>query len=153
VSMPVKKSRREECIIASLFPELCREYSSRVSERQLLDVSCAHKLDSNGMKNTETQRHTGAQKRALINLGPRFCGRCVFVSLCFFRTCFDGSHKGTSMPKPVSLCLIVLSCIFFAACSSQMYGQAGTSSVTIFEGARLITGDGTAPIENSAFIV
>jgi imidazolonepropionase-like amidohydrolase len=63
------------------------------------------------------------------------------------------SQKGISMPKLVSLCLIVLSCIFFAACSPQMHGQVGTSSVTIFEGARLITGDGTAPIENSAFIV
>ena len=30
---------------------------------------------------------------------------------------------------------------------------AATTSVTVFEGARLITGDGGAPIENSAFIV
>ena len=30
---------------------------------------------------------------------------------------------------------------------------AGTTGVTVFEGARLITGDGSAPIENSAFIV
>jgi imidazolonepropionase-like amidohydrolase len=32
-------------------------------------------------------------------------------------------------------------------------GQAGASRVTVFEGARLITGDGSAPIENSTFIV
>jgi imidazolonepropionase-like amidohydrolase len=41
-----------------------------------------------------------------------------------------------------------------AACSSQVENQAGrTTGVTVFEGARLITGDGSAPIENSAFIV
>ena len=32
-------------------------------------------------------------------------------------------------------------------------GQNADSSVTVFEGARLIRGDGSAPIENSAFIV
>jgi imidazolonepropionase-like amidohydrolase len=32
-------------------------------------------------------------------------------------------------------------------------GQNPASAVTVFEGARLITGDGSAPIENSAFIV
>jgi imidazolonepropionase-like amidohydrolase len=32
-------------------------------------------------------------------------------------------------------------------------GQTTTASVTLFEGARLIVGDGTPPIENSAFIV
>jgi imidazolonepropionase-like amidohydrolase len=45
----------------------------------------------------------------------------------------------------------LFSCLLFlAACSSHAQPQA---SVTIFEGARLITGDGAAPIENSAFIV
>src|SRR5262245_10592378 len=46
-----------------------------------------------------------------------------------------------------SLWLVVL----LSACSSKMHVQ--TASVTIFEGARLITGDGSAPIENSSFIV
>jgi len=32
-------------------------------------------------------------------------------------------------------------------------GQTRKTSVTVFEGARLITGDGSAPIENSAFLV
>src|SRR5439155_106681 len=32
-------------------------------------------------------------------------------------------------------------------------GQTTASGVTLFEGARLIVGDGTPPIENSAFIV
>jgi len=31
--------------------------------------------------------------------------------------------------------------------------QGQTAKVIVFEGARLITGDGSAPIENSAFIV
>jgi len=35
----------------------------------------------------------------------------------------------------------------------RLGGQAATPNVTMFEGARLITGDGSAPIENSAFIV
>src|SRR5262245_58860327 len=49
---------------------------------------------------------------------------------------------------------LLLLCLFsfLGACSSQTQGQGG-SSVTVFEAARLITGDGSAPIENSAFIV
>jgi imidazolonepropionase-like amidohydrolase len=46
--------------------------------------------------------------------------------------------------------LLVLLSLLLAACSSQISGQA---RVTVFEGARLITGDGGAAIENSAFIV
>src|SRR5579863_1237180 len=39
-------------------------------------------------------------------------------------------------------------------CSSQLAGQAlPAAPVTLFEGARLILGDGQAPIESSAFIV
>ena len=45
--------------------------------------------------------------------------------------------------------------VLIVACSpevdeSQLSGGAG---VTLFEGARLIVGDGSAPIENSAFLV
>jgi len=41
-----------------------------------------------------------------------------------------------------------------AACSSQPQSSVtGTSRVTVFEGARLITGDGGAPIENAVFVV
>jgi imidazolonepropionase-like amidohydrolase len=50
--------------------------------------------------------------------------------------------------------LLVVTCLFaVAACSPQVQEQAGTAGVTVFEGARLITGDGSAPIESSAFIV
>src|SRR5437016_5695792 len=57
--------------------------------------------------------------------------------------------------KSTSPSLLVVACLFLvAACSSQVNGgQSRTTGVTVFEGARLITGDGSAPIENSAFIV
>src|ERR1700692_1323277 len=44
--------------------------------------------------------------------------------------------------------------LLVALCSLPLAGQAlPTSKVTLFEGARLILGDGNAPIESSAFIV
>ena len=48
--------------------------------------------------------------------------------------------------------LCAASAVFFAACSSPKIGNSG-APVTVYEGARLITGDGGAPIEDSAFIV
>ena len=43
---------------------------------------------------------------------------------------------------------------FISACSSQPESQAPQSSdATVFEGVRLIVGDGSAPIEDAAFIV
>src|SRR5205809_6402360 len=58
--------------------------------------------------------------------------------------------RARSMPSY----LLFAACLFLAAgSSSQVNGQApGTTEVTVFAGARLITGDGNA-IENSAFIV
>ncbi|MEP7310923.1 MAG: amidohydrolase family protein [Acidobacteriota bacterium] len=54
----------------------------------------------------------------------------------------------------MALRLVVAVC-FFATMSVawRVSGQAPAAGVSVFEGARLITGDGTAPIENSAFIV
>ena len=49
--------------------------------------------------------------------------------------------------------LIVATCVLLSACSPRADSQAPPTGVTVFEGARLITGDGSAPIENSAFIV
>jgi imidazolonepropionase-like amidohydrolase len=47
--------------------------------------------------------------------------------------------------------------LFAAACLLQLAdrpaAQSQTANATLFEGARLIVGDGAAPIENSAFIV
>src|ERR1700693_2681436 len=51
-------------------------------------------------------------------------------------------------------CLLVAGSLFFTmAWSSRIVAQTRRAGVTVFEGARLITGDGGAPIENSAFIV
>src|SRR5438552_2642298 len=58
--------------------------------------------------------------------------------------------RARSMPSY----LLFAACLFLATgSSSQVNGQApGTTEVTVFEGARLITGDGNT-IENSSFIV
>ena len=49
---------------------------------------------------------------------------------------------------------LICGLLFLAAFSTSGATQAPQATgVTIFEGARLITGDGAAPIENSAFIV
>jgi imidazolonepropionase-like amidohydrolase len=56
--------------------------------------------------------------------------------------------------KWTSSCLLVAASLFFTvAWSSRIDAQTRRTGVTVFEGARLITGDGGAPIENSAFIV
>ncbi len=49
--------------------------------------------------------------------------------------------------------LVVASLFLIVAWSRQADGQTRKAAVTVFEGARLITGDGSAPIENSAFLV
>jgi imidazolonepropionase-like amidohydrolase len=46
---------------------------------------------------------------------------------------------------------IATTLLMIAACLATFYGQQ--SGATIFEGARLIVGDGSAAIENSAFVV
>src|SRR2546421_9716781 len=49
---------------------------------------------------------------------------------------------------------LIIGLLFAAAVSTFAAGQAPqTTGVTVFEGARLIVGDASAPIENSAFIV
>src|SRR5712692_5096252 len=54
--------------------------------------------------------------------------------------------------RPMKLVLFGLLAVGFFAW--QLFGQAPrTSGVTLYEGARLIVGDGKAPIENSAFLV
>ena len=50
--------------------------------------------------------------------------------------------------------LLLIALFSVAACSTPVPDQApGATGVTVFEGARLIVGDGSAPIENAAFIV
>jgi len=57
--------------------------------------------------------------------------------------------------KRIASYLLAGACFLLMACSSsEMKSQTrGAAAITIFEGARLITGDDSAPIENSAFIV
>ena len=57
--------------------------------------------------------------------------------------------------KTVRLALLAAAMAFVAgACASEGEArQATTPGVMLFEGARLIAGDGSAPIENSAFLV
>ena len=52
--------------------------------------------------------------------------------------------------KTLLLCLLLVASALFDARAQQL---RTTGAVVLFEGARLITGDGKAPIENSAFIV
>jgi imidazolonepropionase-like amidohydrolase len=60
----------------------------------------------------------------------------------------------TSRSVLVAACLVLASAWSWrVAGQGRQAGLARSSGVTVFEGARLITGDGSAPIENSAFIV
>jgi imidazolonepropionase-like amidohydrolase len=49
--------------------------------------------------------------------------------------------------------LLVTAHLFLAACSSNAARPPQLAGVTVFEGGRLIRGDGSAPLEDSAFIV
>jgi imidazolonepropionase-like amidohydrolase len=49
--------------------------------------------------------------------------------------------------------LIIASVIAAAGCSSSGASQTTGGTATIFEGARLVIGDGSPPIENAAFVV
>jgi len=56
--------------------------------------------------------------------------------------------------KNVLYPLLAAGLVWAAGGPSAVLGQAaGPSGVTVYEGARLITGDGSAPIESSAFLV
>ena len=57
------------------------------------------------------------------------------------------------MKRSLLLAFITLSCLFLSACSTPTHGQARGANAIVFEGARVITGDGTAPIENSVIVV
>jgi imidazolonepropionase-like amidohydrolase len=64
---------------------------------------------------------------------------------------FMHSH---SPGKPFGACLLAAGLMFVAACSSPQPEQAQAGAgVTAFEGARVIVGDGSAPIENATILV
>jgi len=48
---------------------------------------------------------------------------------------------------------ILAACLLFTAACSRQATTSTEASATIFEGARLITGDGSAPVDNSAFVI
>ena len=56
------------------------------------------------------------------------------------------------MTRPSPRLLIASLCLA-SACSSPLPEQAQSTGLTVFEGARLITGEGSAPIEDSVFVV
>jgi imidazolonepropionase-like amidohydrolase len=49
--------------------------------------------------------------------------------------------------------ITILLLLVVTAWSATAHGQAPATGVTVFEGARVIVGDGRAPIENAAFVV
>jgi imidazolonepropionase-like amidohydrolase len=53
----------------------------------------------------------------------------------------------------ITLALPACACLMATTFSARVAGQAQATRVMVFEGARLITGDGSAPIEDSAFVV
>jgi imidazolonepropionase-like amidohydrolase len=64
-------------------------------------------------------------------------------------------RPATTTPLTLAFAAVVLSAgmLNMAVWSVPLAGQAREAGVTVFEGARLITGDGSAPIENATFIV
>jgi imidazolonepropionase-like amidohydrolase len=62
--------------------------------------------------------------------------------------------RSVCRPRALSCRLLLPGLLLIAACSPQVEGPPGqTTGVTVFEGARLIAGDGSEPIEDAAFIV
>src|SRR5215207_11259553 len=53
----------------------------------------------------------------------------------------------------IALAVVVFSSLMLVVLRPMPVATQNTPAVTIFEGARLITGDGSAALENSAFIV
>src|SRR6185503_283046 len=66
----------------------------------------------------------------------------------------DFYRRRSSMRRVNWIHLLVVGCCFAAVAPAwRVNGQTPPTGVTVFEGARLITGDGSAAIENAAFIV
>ena len=65
-----------------------------------------------------------------------------------------GSAGDSSDGSSRSSCLLFAGLLLVTACSPQVESPAAqTTGVTVFEGARLIVGDGSEPIEDAAFII
>jgi len=57
------------------------------------------------------------------------------------------------MRHNVRILVCLLLCLLILTVASGIHAQRAAARLTLFEGARLILGDGQAPIENSAFVV
>src|SRR5688572_19808715 len=80
---------------------------------------------------------------------PTRAARRLFIA-AHYRACIRSAH---ALPEGEALALLacLLLMMVTAACSSP--APAPQSNPTLFEGARLIIGDESAPIESSAFLV
>src|SRR4030095_2371151 len=79
------------------------------------------------------------------------------AALSVFRHRVASRSEGGMLTRMVTSRLSLFRCVL--ACVPGLFGagleglQRGEAPTTLFEGARLIVGDGSAPIENSAFLV
>src|SRR5436309_2679540 len=88
---------------------------------------------------------------------PRPEGRCLHTMNFAARSEFMDRQVNHMLERKIAGALLalvsMLSAVVFAACASQVQSQAPvTGGPTLYEGARLIVGDGSA-IENAAFVV
>src|SRR5262245_16356899 len=70
--------------------------------------------------------------------------------------CRSATRRPCCSRRPVtrtSTLLLVTAHLALAACSSNASRPPEAAGVTVFEGARLISGDGSAAVEDSAFVV
>src|SRR6185503_14802827 len=83
---------------------------------------------------------------------------------CSNQTVENGSTPNLQLPTPkcrrtgrcaLGIGIWELTCCLIAALAATLVADAqrGTSTAIWFEGARLIVGDGSAPVENAAFLV
>src|SRR5262245_13395375 len=62
-------------------------------------------------------------------------------------------HRMNMHSRHVVLVAGLLVLLVVSTWSVTVGGQGAATGVTVFEGARLIVGDGRAPVENAAFVV
>jgi hypothetical protein len=86
----------------------------------------------------------------MVQCGSGFRSRQNFLEASMHRV----NTESESGRMVVVAGLLLIGLFFVGACSTPVAGQAPRATgITVFEGARLIVGNGGAPIENAAFIV
>src|SRR5882672_6608156 len=124
----------------------------------------------------KTVRQRGPLRCRTASLGPALRGptspkakrkTCFIRHDLGLRRCLESQYKAPSTFREASMnqvktqscrvgvaALVVIGALSISACSAPVTEQPPPATgVTVFEGARLIAGDGGAPIENAAFIV